>query len=84
MNESIEEITRCIDWYNRAKSASPNDLVEVLRVISTHLYYLEGIRSEYKLKYERIIFNEVKEGNNVNRATNQAEVQVPELYLLRH
>lgn len=84
MNESLEAITKCIEWYKKTKEANPNELVEVLRVISSHLFTLETFRADYKKEYEALIFDITKDGISVNRAINEAETRIPELYMLRH
>lgn len=83
MQESLDEITKCIDWYKTAKNTDPHKLVEILRVISSHLYTLETYRSEYKKEYESLIFDLTNDGYTVARATNEAETRIPQLYMLR-
>ena len=83
MKEALVSIADCVAWYKKAKGASPDKLLEVLRVITSNLYTLENERAEYKKRYEGIIYEETKEGSSVARAQNLAEVEVPELYMLR-
>jgi len=83
MNESLQAIERVADWYKNAKGASPEQLLEALRVVTSHLFTLETERANYHKLYEDIIFDKTKDGDSVARATNAAEVEVPELYMLR-
>lgn len=84
MQDSLDEVTQCIEWYSENKNASPHKLVEILRVISTNVFFLETYRANFKHSYESMVFNEVNEGSSVARAVNKAEVELPELYMLRH
>lgn len=84
MKESLNKITIAIDHYENDDDANPFDLVEYLRVISTHLFRLEVIRCQYRERFEKIRFEQISEGNSAAKATNYAEVKVPELYMLRH
>lgn len=85
MKESLEQITKIIEWLKdpKNKDASIAYLTELLRGITGHLYTLEQYRSQYHDQYEKIVFKLVKEGSTVARATNEANVLVPEMYMLR-
>jgi hypothetical protein len=84
MEESLEAITKAVNWYSRTKSPDPNLLLESLRVITSHLFTLETHRAIYQNAFESIVFDGTKvDGESVARAKNRAEVEVPELYKLR-
>ena len=51
--------------------------------MTAYLYYIETIRTEAHQNYEKVIHDRVKEGFSVARATNEANVEVPEMYKLR-
>ena len=85
MNETIENITNIILQYNEIEIDKTNGfyLNEMLKDLTTNLFYLETIRSKHHLHFEKIIHTEVSKGKSVARATNKANVEVPELYHLR-
>jgi len=84
MKEQLIDLEMYIEAYN---DTAPNDghaLNEILKKIAVTLCYLEKPRTEYKLKFERKIYELTKDKKHtVSRAVNIAEVEVPELYLLR-
>ena len=85
MVKTIEEITNIILEYNEIEIDKTNGfyLNEMLKDLTTNLFYLETIRSQHHLHFEKIIHTEVSKGKSVARATNKANVEVPELYHLR-
>tara|TARA_R110000824_G_scaffold52244_1_gene145066 strand:- start:275 stop:622 length:348 start_codon:yes stop_codon:yes gene_type:complete len=85
MNETIENITNIILEYNEIEIDKTNGfyLNEMLKNLTTNLFYLETIRSKHHLNFEKIIHTEVSKGKSVARATNKANVEIPELYHLR-
>ena len=85
MVKTIENITNIILEYNEIEIDKINGfyLNEMLKNLTTNLFYLETIRSKHHLNFEKIIHTEVSKGKSVARATNKANVEVPELYHLR-
>ena len=85
MNKTIETITNIILEYNELEIDNINGfyLNDCLQNLTTQLFYLETIRSKHHLNFEKIIHNEVSKGQSVARATNKANVEVPEIYHLR-
>lgn len=70
----------------RYRETGPNDgetMAEILQQISSTLYYLETERAKFHETYQKTIHQLVLSGEAVNRAENQANVIVPEMYLLR-
>jgi len=82
--QQLKELTSYIEVY---KSVSLNDgeqLNYLLQKINTILFYLESERAKYKQLYEIKIYELTTDKKlAVNRAVNFAEVEIPELYLLR-
>ena len=83
MKETLEEITYIISEYKSIEGLDGNTLNTMLREITSRLFYLEAERAKFKHSYEVAVFNEVKNGSTVSRAVNKAEVDYPELYMLR-
>ena len=75
--ELIAEVQKLEDIMNG------KELNNLLKELTTGLYYLETIRTTAQKHYEGIIHNKVNEGFSVARATNQANVEIPEMYKLR-
>lgn len=82
---TINEITNIIIMYHNEVTDNTNgfELIEMLKNLTVNLYYLETIRSEHHLNFEKIIHTEVSKGKSVARATNKANVAIPEIYHLR-
>jgi len=83
MKETLDEVSYIIEEYKSIEGLDGNTLNTMLREITSRLFYLEKHRASYKNKYERAVYNEVKNGSTVSRAVNKAEVDYPELYELR-
>ena len=83
MEEVLANITDIIEWYNKEQRDNPHDLIKAMRKLTTNLYTLETYRADYKKSFETVIFNAVKNGDSVARASNKAEIEVSELYMLR-
>ena len=83
MEETLNNIRAIIDTYNSMNSLEPNELNYLMKDLTTNLFYLEEIRGNYHNKYESIIHKLVADGKTVARATNQANVEVKEMYLIR-
>jgi lipopolysaccharide export LptBFGC system permease protein LptF len=84
MNEVLNKIADIIEDYNNTSISDGVKLNEQLKNLTSYLYYIEGIKSKYHEDYEVIIYDKVNnEKLSVARATNEANVQVPEMYNLR-
>ncbi len=82
--KTLDEVTKIIEAYGTPKNMPDGHTInEYLRKLTTRLYYLETMRTEAKQKHDAIIFQAVNEGESVARASNKADNEVPELYLLR-
>lgn len=79
LNNQINEIA---DWWMNTKNPPPELVINARRKLTGILYFLEGERSQFHQRYEKIIF-ERKNEKSVNAAQNDANHEVPELYLLR-
>lgn len=83
MKETLEEIEQIIDWFREQHDPGLHDVIHAYQRLVGALYMLETYRVEYKRKHDAIIFNLVQEKTSVARATNEADVKVPQLYMLR-
>jgi len=81
--ELLEDVNKIAAWWKDTQSPDPHTTLEAHRKLTGVLVFLETLRSEYKKKFEKIIFIKTGEGDSVARATNKAETEVSELYLLR-
>ena len=82
MNEVLNKIADIIEDYNTSELDGVK-LNNHLKMLTSYLYYIETIRTEAHEKFEAVIHDKVKEGFSVARATNEANVEVPEMYRLR-
>lgn len=83
MQEIIENITKVIEDYNSSNNHHPQGLIDMGRNLSANLYFLEKFRAQKHKEFEAIIYALRLNGSKVNAATNEANVKVPELYMLR-
>ena len=83
MNEVLNQIAEIIEQYKVTDTNNGIELNRQLKELTARLYYLETIRTMAHEKYEAVIHNKVKEGYSVARATNEANIEVPEMYKLR-
>jgi len=84
MNEVLNKIADIIEDYNNTSINDGVKLNKQLKNLTSYLYYIEGIKSKYHEDYEAIIYDKVNnEKLSVARATNEANVLVPEVYKLR-
>lgn len=81
--EQIEMLNTYVNSYYSCDLSNGGHLNELLQKITGILYYLETLRAEIHDMYETHVFNSVKDGNNVNRSVNEANVKYPEMYQLR-
>lgn len=83
MNEVLNQISDIIDQYKETEATNGIELNRQLKELTSRLYYIETIRTMAHEKYEATIHSKVNEGYSVSRATNEANVVVPEMYKLR-
>ena len=83
MELTLERIAELIEEYNKTNIFNGNKLNEQLKELTSRLYYIETIRTKAHEDYEKVIHTKVAEGFSVARATNQANIEVPEMYQLR-
>jgi len=83
MIDSLNTITACIKEYEQSDLIHLERLNNLLKVLTSNLYYLESQRADYHAKFQSIIHTLTKEGKSVSRAENEAHTRVPEMYLLR-
>jgi len=84
LTKSLDHLTGQIKKYRQTDIYDGESLVEILKQITATLYYLETERSKYHDDFQKTINQLVLENNSVARAENQAHVQIPEMYMLRH
>ena len=80
----LQNLTEFIQAYDDASTDDGETLNYLLKKITTTLFYLEKERAIFKKQYEQRIYELTTDKKmTVSRAVNFAEVEVPELYLLR-
>ena len=85
MVEHLSKINQLVDEYNDIAIPTAMSLSNILKQMTSQLFYLGKYRADYKLKYNGIIFNSTKgKSMSVAAATIKAEQEVPELYMLRY
>ncbi len=83
MIDTLTVVSSCIEEYEASDLIHLDRLNNLLKTLTSNLYYLEAERANYHNKFQSIIHKLTKEGKSVSRAENEAHVQVPEMYLLR-
>lgn len=81
---ALNHISDNIKKYRECDLQDGNELLVILQQITGTLHYLETVRADYHHQYQSVINKLVLEGSTVSRAENQANIDVPEMYLLRH
>lgn len=82
--KELENLAMYIQAYEDTSLNDGEALNELLQKINVTLFYLEKERASFKKQYENRIFELTTDKKmTVARAVNFAEVEVPELYLLR-
>jgi len=84
LEKSLDYLTEQIKLYRQTDIMDGEGLVQLLQQITATLYYLENERSKFHDEFQRIINSLVLDGNSVSRAENEAHVQIPQMYKLRH
>tara|TARA_R110000744_G_scaffold179689_1_gene298661 strand:+ start:345 stop:659 length:315 start_codon:yes stop_codon:yes gene_type:complete len=80
MTTHLDNITTIIDTYTSLSIPTAHNVSDLLRSLTSELFYLEKHRAEYHTKYNSIMLS--RKGS-VAAATIEANKEVPELYLLR-
>jgi hypothetical protein len=83
MTEVIENLNKHVKQYHQMKVMDGVVLNTLLQKISGYLYYLETVRASTHNQYEAFVSQKISEGNSVARAVNLANVEYPEMYMLR-
>lgn len=83
MKSTLKKIAEIVKDYKQTDVLDGNNLNKQLKELTSYLYYIETIRTKAHQDYEKIIHTKVAEGFSVARATNEANVEVPEMYELR-
>ena len=83
MEKTLEEIGNIITEYNNTEITDGAKLNDQLKELTTKLFYIEIHRTKAHEYFEAIIHEGVKDGLSVARATNEANVRIPEMYKLR-
>ena len=83
MKLTLNRIAELIEEYNSSDIFDGNTLNKQLKELTARLYHIETMRTKAHEDYEKVIHNKVAEGFSVARATNEANVEVPEMYKLR-
>ena len=82
--QTLENLTSYIQAYDDVSLNDGESLNFLLQKINTTLFYLENERSIFKKQYEMKVYDLTTDKKmTVARAVNFAEVEVPELYMLR-
>lgn len=82
---ALENIAENIKRYRQMKQFNGDELLTILQQIVGTLHYLEGQRAEaHKAWSERVYHYSINEGDSINKAEMKANVEVEQLYLLRH
>ena len=79
------DIDEAVMIYQMNKDLNGNELIDLENIIVTNLYFLETLRAEVHELYQAKIFELTKDKKyTVARAENIANVELPEMYKLRH
>jgi hypothetical protein len=82
--QTLENLTSYIQAYDDVSLNDGESLNFLLQKINTTLFYLENERAIFKKQYEMKVYDlTTNKKMTVARAVNFAEVEVPELYMLR-
>lgn len=84
LQKALDHIINQVKKYRATGVDDGEALVGILQQLTATLFYLEKERAEYHTKFQEVINLLILEGNSVSRSENQAHIQVPEMYMLRH
>lgn len=82
-NGIIERMNEVVQDYNNMKGLDGPTLNSMLKRMSTMLYYLESVRSDFHDKWNVCVKHNIDSGESVSRSENIAHVKYPEMYRLR-
>jgi hypothetical protein len=83
LQKQLDYLTGQIKLYKEIDIMDGEGLVNVLQQITTTLFFLENERSIYHARFQSTINELVLGGSSVSRAENMANVQIPEMYMMR-
>ncbi len=81
LQEILSNINNSIDRYNNLPLIDYKELSEILRELTSNLFYLEGIRSDAKRDWNEIYLNSKE--TSVKGKEREADMEVHELYMIR-
>lgn len=81
---ALENIADNIKRYRQMKNFNGDELLVILQQITGTLFYLEGQRSDAYLTWTKRAYQYIQEGEPISKAEKKADIDVPELYMLRH
>ena len=84
LQKALDHIINQVKLYRKADIMDGETLISILQQITATLHYLETERAKYHNNFQVVINSLILEGKSVARAENEAHIQVPELYQLRH
>jgi len=82
-NDIIERMNQVVQDYNHMEGLDGPTLNSMLKRMSTMLYYLESVRSDFHDKWCIKVKFLTDRGDSVSRSENEAHVIFPEMYRLR-
>jgi hypothetical protein len=85
IEKQLEELTVLVREYYKTSTSDGQTLNELLKKITALLFYLTTVRSEVHDEFQNYIHNKTRDkGMSVARAENEAHVNYPAMYRLRH
>jgi len=84
LQKALDHIINQVKLYRKTDIMDGETLISILQQITATLHYLETERAIYHNNFQVVINGLILEGKSVARAENEAHIQVPEMYLLRH
>lgn len=82
LEATLEAITKAIEKYETCKLSFTQDQSEILRDLSTNLYYLTEHRIVYNREWMSVYFNSKAPSSAAKE--READFTVPHLYKIRH
>ena len=84
MEKALETISENIRKYRQMDNFNGDELLTILQQIVGTLHYLEGQRAMYYNKWTSVAYQTIQDGEAISKAEKKADLEVPELYMLRH
>lgn len=81
LQEILSGVTGCVDRYHTCKLSFVQDQSEILRDLSTYLYYLTQHYVDYKEAWMKVYMETT--GSNAKKE-READFYVPELFTIKH